>query len=210
MLKAVIFDMDGTMIDSEMMHFNAYRQALAGLDLEFNQKDYWRFWGPDKDMCKKITEEFDVKVIWEELLEMKNKIFRENSLPTVKPQKGLMNLLEKLKNDGYLLAVASTSQIHEIEIVLNKLKIRHFFNEITSAESVKNGKPAPDIYLLAAEKLGVLPEDCLVLEDAPKGVSAAKNANMKCYAIPNQEVNHHDFTKADKILESLEEVFPLL
>ena len=140
MIKAIIFDMDGTMIDSEILHFNAYNQALHCFGIEFNLEDYWKVWGSDKDICKGIIEKFNLDISWEELMESKSKIYRESFIYSLKPQKGLVKLLENLKKDAYLLAVASSSQIYEIKIILDSLKIAHFFREIASAESVENGK----------------------------------------------------------------------
>ena len=210
MIKAVILDMDGTIVDSEVLHFDAYSRVMDAFGKKITKDDYWRLWGTDTDMCERFVLEFRLAITSEELLELKNKTFREDSLPKIKTRHGLLELLKNLKKDGYLLAVASSSQAHEIKVVLENLKITRFFNQVASAESVKYGKPAPDIYLLAAKSLNVQPEDCLVLEDAPQGVLAAKSAGMKCFAIPSQEIKDQDFSKADKVLDNLEEVYHLL
>ena len=210
MAKAVIFDMDGLMVESEMLHYQAYKEVLAQLGIELALQDYFAVWGSDKDMCLRFVEKFRIPISQMELLEQKNKLFKEMYIYKVTPQEGLLDLLRTLRENHYLLAVCSNSQMHEIKIVLKTIGVEHFFDQIISAESVKNGKPAPDCYLLAAQKLNVQPADCLVLEDAPKGVTAAKAAGMQCFAIPSTGLEAVDFSNTDKVLKNLKEVYSFL
>ncbi len=198
--------MDGTMVESEMLHYHAYKEILSTLGAQLSLEDYFHAWGSDKDMCMRFVEKFHLSVSLEELLNRKNKTFREVYLQKVTPQPGLMDLLKKLRQENYSLAVCSSAQMHDIEIVLNTISAKKFFDQIVSAESVEHGKPAPDCYLLTAEKLGVNPSDCLVIEDAPKGVAAAKAADMKCFVIPSIGLEKADFTGADRVLENLSQV----
>lgn len=207
MIKAVIFDMDGLMIDSEMLHFKAYQHVLAKVGIEFAQDGYWQVWGSDKEMCERLVKGYNLRIAPEELLKMKNNFFRTILIHNVIPKKGLFSLLEKLKSANYLLAVASGSQREEIEGILANLNISHYFSTVVSAESVERGKPAPDSFLFAAKKLGIAPDNCLVLEDSPRGVLAAKKAGMTCFAVPSQKPKKEDFAKADKTLKSLENVW---
>lgn len=209
MIKAVIFDMDNLMIDSEVLHFEAYREVLSKLNIIFSKEDYLSsYMGiSDKDIITDLVDKFSLPILRKELLGQKNEFFRNKFIHKVMPKKGLMDLLNNLQKDDYLLAVASGSQVEEIEIILKNLKINHYFKAIVSADFVEHGKPAPDIFLLAAKKLSIDPVNCLVLEDSPSGVAAAKKAGMKCYAIPSRETRDKDFSKADKILDSLEGVY---
>src|SRR3989344_6314558 len=197
MIKAILFDMDGLMVESEMLHYQAYKEVLAPFGIGLTMENYFAAWGNDKDMCIRFAQKFGIPISSNELLEQKNKLFRQVYIYKVTPQKGLLDLLRTLDENHYLLAVCSSSQMHEIEIVLKAIGVRDFFDQVISAESVENGKPAPDCYLLTAKKLGVEPADCLVLEDAPKGVAAAKAAEMKCFAIPSTGLETADFSKAD-------------
>ena len=206
MVKAVLFDMDGLMVESEMLHYQAYKEVLAQFGITLTLEDYFIAWGSDKDMCMRFVEKFHTPISAAELLEQKNTLFRQVYIYKVTPQQGLLDLLRTLKESHYLLAVCSSSQMHEIEIVLKAIGARQFFDQVISAESVENGKPAPDCYLLTAQKLAVEPADCLVLEDAPKGVAAAKAAEMKCFAIPSTGLETADFSKADNIFKNLGEV----
>lgn len=208
MIKAVIFDMDDLMIDSEMLHFKAYKEVLSKFNIVFSKENYTSsYMGiSDKDITTDLVNKFNLPISQEELLVRKNEIFKNKFIHKVVPKKGLFNLLNNLQKDNYLLAVASGSQIEEIEIILRNLNINHYFKTIVSAEFVEHGKPAPDIFLLVAKKLDVDPIYCLVLEDSPNGIAAAKKAGMKCYAIPSKETKGKDFSNADKILNSLESV----
>ena len=142
----------------------------------------------------------------EDLLGRKSDLYKE-LLGEVKPQVGLEELLNFLQAENYKMAIASSSQLEEIKTIANNLKVNSYFDGYFSAEQVGNGKPAPDVYLLAAKKLGVKPEECLVLEDAPKGVQAGKTAKMLCFAIPSENTKNGDFSLADRVLNSLSEVF---
>ena len=104
------------------------------------------------------------------------------------------------------MAVASSSTPEHISVVLEGLQVTGFFDVVVSAHTIKHGKPAPDIFLLAAERLGVDPKDCVVLEDAQSGVEAGRAAGTKVIAVPNAFTASHDFSKADTVVHSLEEI----
>lgn len=190
-IKAVLFDMDGLMIDSEPLHLQAFNNVLEKygkhLTEEENTKRYVGFSKTRED--KTVTKKLRNNVV---------------ALP------GLMELLTDLKKDGYKIAIASSSRLETIKIVIGGLKISSLIGIVASTDEVEHGKPAPDVYLLAAKKLGMNPLECLVLEDAPRGVEAGKSAGMKVFAIPSSYTKGQDFSKADKVLTSLSEVFSLL
>ena len=118
---------------------------------------------------------------------------------------GALTLLERLHNRKKL-ALASSSYPDSVEGVLAGLGIAHYFQVIVTGLDVPQVKPAPDIFLAAAEQLGATPSQCVVLEDAEKGVIAASRAGMRCIAIPNHHTGHHDFSKATRVCSSLNEV----
>lgn len=211
MIKAVIFDMDGLMLESELLHFKAYKEAIQNFGIVLNWKDYLPYLGiSDKDISRNIIKRFKLSISEGSLINIKSKIYLTYLKNEIMPKKGLLNLINLLFNDNLLLAVASSSTSEEIETILSKFKIRRFFKEIISAEEVIQGKPSPDIYLLAAEKLKVKPENCLVLEDSINGVISAKKAGMRCYMIPSTKLTKNELINADKILKSLEEVYSQL
>lgn len=203
--------MDGTMIDSEILHYQAYKDVLAELGIDFIMENYLPYFGAkDENVCTDLVKKFNLLIENKKLLENKNNTFNNKYMSKIVPQKGLFELLRKLKENNYPLAIASSSQLHDIEMVLAKLNIKDYFKAIVSAELVEYGKPAPDIFLLAAQKLNIMPKNCLVLEDSLRGVQAAKSAGMTCYAIPTNWSKSEDFSNANKILDSLNDVYAYL
>jgi len=210
MLKAVIFDLDGTIADTERLHDQSFRIVLekhgvkpaennggviqisgmnAAANFDLFQKQY-NFSADSNQLVKEKTE------VYNKLLEQGN----------IAAMPGLYELLDNLKSGGIKMAIASSSTLHQIEIVIKALKILNYFDAFASGKEVKNGKPAPDVFLLAAEKLSVAPSDCVVIEDASSGVVAAKAAGMKVVTVPNEFTIHEDFGAADLVVKSLDEL----
>ena len=119
---------------------------------------------------------------------------------------GLQDLLNMLKSHHIKTAIASSSPHNHIELILNRLNVRHYFDKIISGDDVKHGKPAPDIFLKAAELLGLNPKDCMVIEDAPTGVTASNRAEITVIAVPNEFTRKHSFDNADLIVNSLSDI----
>jgi len=204
-MKALLFDMDGLMIDSEPMHLESYNIILRPLGYEIS-RDEWKEYagGTLEGHALNIVKRFRLDITPEHFFEQKKKIYLE-LCKNVKMQPGLIELLTKL--DRYLKAVVSQGSEEKIHMMLSRLDVVHYFDELISAKEVGRPKPAPDGYLYAAEKLGVQPSECLVLEDSEPGVKSAKAAGMTCFAIPCYETKHQDFTLADLKLNSLDEVY---
>ena len=209
MIKAVIFDMDGLLIDSEPLWHEAEIEVFRQVDIALTKQlclrttglridqvvDYWyqRFpW--EKFTKQQIAERIVDRVI--ELISKKG---------TAK--EGVKYTLDFFKKQDIIIALASSSAYRIIDVVLNKLGIRELFQEIYSATEEEYGKPHPSVYITTATKLQVLPEECLVIEDSLNGVLAAKAARMKCIAIPEQVPDYDPkFVIADLILKSLLEI----
>ncbi len=211
-IKAMLFDMDGLMIDSEPFSFKAFKSVFEKYGRQLSKEEYIRRYVgvSEAEESKDMVVRFNLPISAEELVQAKRTLYKQLLKDNVITQPGLMELLEKLHQYNYKTAIGSSSTLKNIKAVINKLKISSLIGTYASAEEVNNGKPAPDVYLLAAKKLGVSPAGCLVLEDAPKGVQAAKAAGMLCFAIPSNETKGQDFSMADKVLNSLSEVFELI
>ena len=208
MIKAIIFDMDGLMIDSEPFHLKAYNKVLKEFGQFLTDENNQKYVGTsDANVCKDLIKKYGLPISQHELKQRKNNeyklLFRKNILP----QEGLIELINNLHKNNYKIAIASGSHIDEIDIVLTKLKIKEYFDEIVSSDEVENGKPAPDVFLYVASRLNINPNKCLVLEDSHNGEVAAKNAGMKCYIIPSRETKNEVFNLADRILNSLNDVY---
>lgn len=207
MIKAVIFDMDGLMVDTEPLYSQAMQQVAIkrgkSFTLELKQKMMGRV---AIDSMRIFKEALRLDESPEEILEEREEIYGKLIADGVNPMPGLFKVLELLNKMGIKKAIASSSKRCWIELIINKLGIEKQFEIIVCGQEIERGKPNPDIYLLAAKKLNIRPEECLVLEDTVSGLTGAKAANMKCIAIPNQFTQGLDFSSADIILNSLEEI----
>ncbi len=208
MITAVIFDMDGLMIDSETVSRLAFDQAIKDFGGDgLSEEENIKYIGiTDLDGAEDIIKTKKLKISKEELIDRKQKYYTQSLKEKIIVRPGLMDLFKDLKNKGIKMAIASSSQRQSIEIVIDKLDIKKYIDFYCSGRDVKRGKPFPDVFLKAAAGLGVDPKDCLVLEDAPKGVEAGKSAGMIVFAIPSRETKGGDFSKADLILSSLSRV----
>ena len=207
-IKAVVLDMDGLMIDSEPLHCRAYDRVLKEFGLGLSeQENSERYVGiSDKDIADEMVGRYGLGLPAAELVRRKQEAYLELLRGGVAPQPGLFELLRDLHDLGLKKAIASSSMPNEIEIVMDSLRIRSYVEVYCSAAQVERGKPAPDLFLLAASKLSVPPESCLVLEDAPAGIAAARAAGMYSIAIPSRETMAENFSQADVRLQSLGEV----
>jgi HAD superfamily hydrolase (TIGR01509 family) len=206
-LAAVLFDMDGLMIDSEPVHYRAYREILEPLGVRLCQEENDAFIGQsDLVLAEHVVSSHGLSVSAAELHEMKSVVYRKLLIEECEAMAGLPELLAVLRERGTVMAVVSNSALREIEIVVDALGIGGFFRGLFSAEHVRRGKPYPDCYLFAAERLGIQPVDCLVLEDSPAGARAALSAGMGCFAVPGPATSGGDFPGAVRIFPSLMEV----
>lgn len=209
MIEAVIFDLDGLLIDSEPLWQEAeilvFKQVNLLLTSELCRQtqglridevvDYWYRQYPWTNLSKLEVEKLIVsKVI--ELIHLKGQ-----------PLPGVAQAIAFVKNQNVKIALASSSASQIIQAALQKLNLTEVFVEIYSAESEVLGKPHPGVYLTTAQKLKIPPQSCLALEDSLNGVLAAKAAHMKCIAIPEAiQQQNPEFAIADLILKSLEEL----
>lgn len=206
MIQAVIFDKDGLMFDTEPLQFQSFRELLAEYGREYTIEDNHRLnVGKSADHTYSyIQREFGIKDI-ENFKKKRRQRYRELSAQKLTMFPGLLKLLKYLHHKGYKLAVASGTHLEALEQEIAHHQLTRYFDCIISSEHLPS-KPAPDVFLKAAEKLQVLPNHCLVLEDSQAGVEAAKAAGMQVVAIPNDFTKHQDFSLADKVAHSLTEI----
>lgn len=201
--------MDGLMINTEPIQSKAYEIILKeyGKEPIFYKTGVVQKVGVrEKDNWELIKTSHGLEEDTTVLMEKRGKVYLDVIRKNLIPQPGLINLIEMLRKHGIKMAVASSSVLDHIEMILEGLGIREYFEVIVSGQFVPRGKPYPDIFLEAAMKLEVNPADCVVLEDAQTGVVAGKAAGSKVIAVPNQFTADQDMSKADKILSSLEDV----
>ncbi|WP_035571553.1 HAD family hydrolase [Halonatronum saccharophilum] len=208
-LEAVIFDMDGVIIDSEPIYFEIERRLFNALNLDLSQKEHQSFVGMTiKGLWKEIKKKYPINHSIKELSQIhKDEIFSYMSnaekLPLVV---GINKLIEEISKEGLKMAVASSSPKRLIEIILDKLKLDKSFDLLISGEEVMHGKPSPDIFLYTADKLRVKPTNSIIIEDSANGVRAAKTAKMKCIGFQNLNSGKQDLSPADIIVDSIDEV----
>jgi len=182
---AVIFDCDGTLVDSMPAHFDAWCEALAsyGAGGIFKEDVFFAMGGrPTRDIVVDLNSEYGLKLDPDAIAMAKRDAFL-----------GKLHLVELIDEVAVFakslsgkmpIAVASGGSRYVVEKTLNLLGCSDWFDEVVTADDVSNGKPSPDIFLKAAELLGVAPERCLVIEDAPPGVVAAQAAGMQVVTVP--------------------------
>lgn len=205
-LKAVLFDMDGVIIDSEPLWTEAERRLLARRKLRCSPALKGVLMGRNSwEAVRLLKEHYSLRERLEDLIQERNQLIAELFGDSLQPIPDVLTLLEAIVDRGIKTALVSSSSKSLVELVLEKLKISELFDLIISGDHVARGKPAPDIYVAAARELCVAAEDCLVIEDAPNGVAAAKAAGMSCLAI-STSASRRELAAADRVVSSFREV----
>ncbi|AVH60278.1 MULTISPECIES: HAD family hydrolase [Streptomyces] len=183
---SVIFDLDGTLVDSEPNYFEAGRQTLAGQGItDFTWADHERYVGiSTQETLALWKERYGLTAPLDTLLADKNRRYLELARVSTPVYPQMRTFVELLAAEGVPLAVASGSSPEAIEAILAGTGLASHLTTVVSADEVAHGKPAPDVFLEAARRLGATPADCVVLEDAAPGAAAAHAAGMRCIAIP--------------------------
>lgn len=185
-IRAVIFDLDGTLVDSEPNYYEAGRRLLARYGVhDFTWESHSRFIGiSTRETLEALRAEYGIDAPLEELLAGKNELYLELVRASTEAFAGMREFVERLSGEGVPLAVASGSSQEAIDTALEVTGLAPYFTTTLSAEAVARGKPDPDVFLEAARLLGVDPAACAVVEDAAPGVLAAHAAGMRCVAVP--------------------------
>lgn len=199
MIKGVLFDMDGVLVDNADMHIKSFGIFCERYGVDGWQERFSSLYGMGNDdimrmlMPKELVESRGTVSLSDE----KEAIYREIYAPTIKPVKGLRELLERLKKRGLKCAVGSSGCRANVEFVLEKCDIADYFDVKVSGDSVTRCKPDPEIYLTAAKLLGLKPEECIVFEDAVAGIKAAKSANVSHTIALATSLKREDLLKTD-------------
>jgi HAD superfamily hydrolase (TIGR01509 family) len=210
-IEAVVFDMDGVLVDSEPLHVEAARRTLAAYGVGYSDAENSEFTGfTDLEVFAILKRRHGLTPTVDELARR----FADGLIALLQrqavPLPGVPGVLVSLRQAGYRLALASSSSLEIIATTLRTLRITEHFPIVVSSVEVGRGKPAPDVFLAAASRLGLPPSRCLVVEDSRNGVLAAKRAGMACVAVPCGVTRGQDFAEADVVLDSLEALSPLL
>ena len=208
--SALIFDMDGVLVDSNPFHVQKWIEFLHERGIPYNAEDlpkqvlgsrndtaFRRFFGRDlaEGEIEKLSEDLEAR-------------FRAAFRPHAQPLLGLKTLMDECRAEGISLAVASSAMTKNVDFVVDTLKLRSYFASIVTGDDVSRPKPDPEIYIQAAERLTLAPAKCVAFEDSFVGIESAKRASMKCVAIastfPAEELRSQ--TQADLVVKNFEEL----
>jgi len=210
-IKAVIFDLDGLMIESESIGYQVWRQVVAEFGSEMSEALYREFIGKTPEATiDLVCEILGLSISPQDLSERYWRQRTETMCVEARAVEGLVTLIEDLYQHQVPLGVASNSPTDYVERVLEALQLRQRFQAVIGSDQVPEGKPAPDVYLATAAALTVDPQDCLAIEDSPTGLQAALNAGMRCLVVPNENLEGDDFSGAEGLYNSLSEVLAAL
>lgn len=217
MLRAIIFDFDGVLVDSEKLHLQAFNSVLSRFKIEISTQEYYdRFLGlSDRELLEVINNREKNLALthnqFKQLLLAKAEAFKNLTLAQAEVIAGVPEFLKMLADNKIPLAICSGALLPEIEMLLKGANLRQYFDVIVSAEQVKKGKPDPEGFILALKLLNeksssqVEPQNCIVIEDSRWGLEAAKYAGMHTVAITNS-YPAEQLNPADKIVSNLSEL----
>lgn len=208
MIEGVIFDMDGVIMDSEPIHYKVEKAILSNFNEPFELQDHARFVGQaTQDLWKTLCEERNLSQSFEVLALLDNADYMEElKSGEIAAIDGVVDLIKGLQSRGIPLVVASSAIRQNIEVVIDRLDIKQFFEGYVSGQDVEKTKPNPDIFLKAADLIKIEPAKCLVIEDAKHGVEAAKAAGMFCIGYKNLNSGNQDLSRADMVVEHLSDI----
>ena len=216
MLRAVIFDFDGVIADSEILHLRAFNRTMSAYGIEISKEEYFRdYLGlTDRDLLETLNKEKHLNLNQkqvEQLLEGKKQAFETLAQNECKIIEGVGEFLQMLKDNSIQMAICSGALLPEIEMILKANQLRDFFDVIVSAEQIKRGKPYPDGFELTLKKLNIKSEskirpcECIVIEDSHWGLQAAKAAGMHTVAVTNS-YDAQQLALAEKIVARLSDL----
>lgn len=184
MIKAFLFDLNGTMIDDMPYHIKAWHSILNDLGASISEEETMhQCYGKNDELLERVFPARFSKAEKDEITVKKEAAYKQAYLPHLKLIDGLDSFLQQAKERNIKMAIGSAAIMSNIDFVLDNLNIRYYFDAIISADDVALSKPNAETYLKCAEALDVLPNECIVFEDVPKGVESAANANMKAIVI---------------------------
>ncbi|OUD02378.1 HAD family hydrolase [Streptomyces swartbergensis] len=208
---SVIFDLDGTLVDSEPNYYEAGRQTLAEHGVpDFSWTDHERYVGiSTRETVADWIQRYGLRASVEELFTAKNRRYLELARSSTRAYPEMRKFVDLLAAEGVPMAVASGSSPEAIEAVLTGTGLDAHLRTVISADEVPHGKPAPDVFLEAARRLGANPAACVVLEDAAPGAAAAHAAGMRCIALPYvaAQADAPEFATAGLLLRGGQEEF---
>lgn len=205
MISTVLFDLDDLLSDTESLHCRAYQTVLGEHGIDLSDEQYHDHWIRRGLGVVDFLRGRDLNLDPHALRKAKAVQYTTLVETCCQPMPGALDLLDRLCGRK-TLGLASSAYADAVDAVLAKLGIARHFSCIVTGDQVRRLKPFPDIFLEAAGRLSVAPAHCVVIEDAEKGVRAARSAGMKCIAVPSCRTGDNDFSSANVVLPSLDQV----
>jgi len=209
MLNAVIFDMDGVIVDSEPLHHKAYKKMFADFEIEVSDALFETFTGEATlAICQKICENFKLDVPPEKLVQRKreyfNRLFDEDK--ELELIEGVSDLIEEYHNAGLTLVLASSASMQNIYRIFKRFDLDRYFIAKLSGADLKASKPHPEIFIKATQASGFAKEHCFVIEDSTNGIKAAKAAGLFCVGFDSPNSKNQEYSQADLRINSYKEI----
>lgn len=209
MLKAVLFDMDGVIVDTEPLHYKAYQKMFAKVGIEVSSEMYEGFTGQSTyGICKQLCTHFNLELEPQELVQIKRNYFTKLFFDDddLKLLDGVEKLINNYFDHGLTLVVASSASMFTINNVMKRFKLDRFFSNKLSGADLKASKPHPEIFINAAKAANALANECFVIEDSTNGVRAAHKAGIYCVAYKSEHSKNQDYTLADMLISDYKEI----
>ena len=198
--------MDGVLADTGEIHFESWVKMAREINVEFTKEFFNETFGQQSPTITKklVGDKFDEKKIIE-LANRKEQYYRDLVKDKLKPLPGVLDLLTELKKYNFKLAVGSSGPPENVDLLLKTLKIKDLFDVIITAADVDKSKPHPDVFLKVSEKLNISPDKCIVIEDAPVGIEAARRAGMRSIALTTTH-DYKELIDADLVVKDLSHI----
>ena len=209
MLKAVLFDMDGVIVDTEPLHCKAYYKMFEAVNIQVSDELYESFTGQATlPICKQLCEIFNLFETPKILVNLKRQFFKELFFndPSLTLIDGILDLIKEYHRNGLTLVLASSASMRTINNVFTRFKLDQYFITKLSGADLKASKPHPEIFINAAKSSGYLPEECMVIEDSTNGIKAAVNAGIYCIGFKSPNSKNQNYFKANKVISSFDEI----
>ena len=209
MLKAVIFDMDGVIVDSESIHRVAYQKMFDEFEIEVSPELYASFTGKATlPICQYVCSSFNLKISPEILVACKRKYFKElfDEDTSFKLLEGILELIQEYHKKELILVLASSASMININRIFKRFDLDPYFISKLSGADLKASKPHPEIFKNAAKASGFLPSECMVIEDSTNGINAAKAAGIYCVGYNSVYSKNQSYDDADLIITNFNEI----
>lgn len=209
MLKAVLFDMDGVIVDTEPLHRKAYHQMFTDVNIEVDSALYESFTGQSTiNICKRLVEYFKLGESPESLMGLKRKHYRclfnyDEKLTLID---GVLDLIKNYHSNGITLVVASSASMLGINQIFERFSLNQYFSAKFSGADLKQSKPHPEIFIKAAKSTGFKKSECMVIEDSTNGIKAAYAAGIFCTGFKSEHSSGQDYTLANIVISNFEEI----